>query len=215
MEFENRFRPQVWDDLIFADMDNEAELRRYADGRSYGNILLHGPYGSGKTATAKVIAASSAGVTVDACNLDIAELKDNLDARVAVWAEGGRFGYTRWQYGSNHPYAICNEIDEFPRELQLKLRGIMDSLRIGRFIFTTNRLDQVDGGLIDRCNVYQLLVPPATAWATRAVSICAAEGLSVTTEEIVAMLDEAGGSIRATIRSLERLVLGMKGDAAA
>ncbi len=86
---------------------------------------------------------------------------------------------------------------------------------IGRFIFTTNRIEQVDAGLVDRCDVYELLVPPATAWARRVVSICAAEGLNVTTEETVEMLDGLVGSIRATIRSLERLVLRMKGDPAA
>lgn len=210
MNFKNRYQPEVWGDLVFADPQVEHDLRQYADGKSFKNILLYGPYGSAKSMTAQVLAASSYGKRRSDATLDITEIQHDIDDRLQAFAEGMRHGFNAMANGTLRPYAIMNEVDEFTRQQQLKLRGIMDEQVNGRFIFTTNHIEKVDRGLVDRCDCYELDVPPPNTLVTRAQAICKAEGVKISDADLQQMIADVGGSVRGTINGLEKLVLEAK-----
>lgn len=207
MNFVNRHRAEVWSDLAFADPQVEHDLRQYAESRSFDNILLHGPYGSAKTMTAKVLAASSYGKRMSDAVLDITEIQHDINSRLQGFCEGSRHGYYAMANSTLYPYAIMNEVDEFTREQQLKLRGIIDEQQNGRFIFTTNNIEKVDRGLVDRCDCYELEIPPASVVVGRAQAICRAEGVKVGDSELEKLIADVGGSLRGTLKGLEKLIL--------
>jgi DNA polymerase III delta prime subunit len=210
MTFENRHRAEVWSDLVFADPQVGLDLRQYAEGKAFNNILLHGPYGAAKSMTAKVLAAASYGKRLSEVVLDITEIQHDVDSRLQAFVDGGRYGYNAIVNQTFRPYAIMNEVDEFTREQQLKLRGIIDEQVNGRFIFTTNNLEKVDGGLMDRCDCYELEIPPANAIVSRAQAICRVEGIEIDEHTLQAMIAAVGGSIRQTLKALEKFVLEAK-----
>lgn len=210
MIFKNRHQPEIWDDLVFADPQVEHDLRQYAVGNCFNNILLYGPYGSAKSMTAQVLAASSYGKRRSDATLDVTEIQHDIDDRLQAFSEGMRHGFNAMANNTLRPYAIMNEVDEFTRQQQLKLRGIMDEQVNGRFIFTTNNLEKVDRGLVDRCDCYELEVPPPSVLVTRAQAICKAEGVKIRNADLQKMISDVGGSVRGTINGLEKLVLEAK-----
>ena len=53
------YEAATFDELIFEDAGTRDLLRHYATGGRYGNVLLYGACGTGKTSAASVIAQSS------------------------------------------------------------------------------------------------------------------------------------------------------------
>ena len=63
---------------------------------------------------------------------------------------------------------------------------------------------------MDRCDCYELEVPPPTVLVTRAQAICKAEGVNISDAALQQMIADVGGSVRGTINGLEKLVLDAK-----
>jgi DNA polymerase III delta prime subunit len=61
-----------------------------------------------------------------------------------------------------------------------------------------------------RCDCYEIEIPPADALVARAQVICKAEGVSISDAKLKKMIADVGGSVRGTIRGLEKLVLDAK-----
>lgn len=210
MSFEKKHDPQTWDDLVFADTDVGDGLRGYATGQTFDHILLHGPHGSGKSQTAKVIVASSYGRPVSQAYFDIVEHVDEIKDAIRSWNVGGRFGITRMMYQTHRAYAIVQEVDAYDSKVQLKLRALMDTMTNSRFIFTTNHLENVDKGIRNRCDCFELDVPEPTTFVGRAHSICAAEGIPVDRATLLSLLTKSGSSVREYMRALEKLVVAVR-----
>ncbi len=207
MNFKDRYQPDVWDDLVFGDPQVEYDLRQYAEGKSFNNILLHGPYGSGKTVTAKVLVATSYGQRLCDARLEITDIHHDIESKLQAFADGMPHGFSRTFCNAIRPYAIMNEVDKFTERQQLKLRGIIDEQVNGRFVFTTNNPEKVDRGVLDRCDCYELEIPPPSILVKRAQAICKAEGVKISDAVLQQMIADVGGSLRGTIKGLEKLVL--------
>lgn len=210
MSLENKYTPQSWNDLVFADIDVRDALEDYAAGRTFNHILLHGPHGSGKSQTAKVVAASSYGRTVDNVQFDIVEHVDEIKDAIKSWKVGGRFGYTCMMHQTQHPYAIIQEVDAYDSKVQLKLRALMDKMVQSRFIFTTNHLENVDKGIRNRCDCFELAAPDPASFVGRAQAICTAEGIAIDNVELRQLLTQSGSSVREYVRALEKVVVGVR-----
>ena len=210
MAFNNRYQPEVWADLVFANPQVEYDLRQYAQGKLFDNILLYGPYGSAKSITAEVLAATSYGKRLSDAILDVTKIHHDINARLQAFANATHHGLYALANNTNRVYAIMNEVDKYTTRQQLHLRGIVDEQVIGRFIFTTNNLENVDPGLVDRCDCYELEIPPPDVLLARAQAICTAEGVQITSTELEDMIKEVNGSLRRTMQALEKLVQEVK-----
>ena len=56
MTFMKKYAPTTLDDLVFVDDDAKTRVEQYASGKRNGNIVLHGPKGTAKSTTARIIA---------------------------------------------------------------------------------------------------------------------------------------------------------------
>lgn len=211
MSFDYKYAPNSWDELVFADKYVCEALTHYAEGRSFDHILLHGPHGSGKSQTAKVLVSASYGLTVADTNLDIVEHVDEIRDAIKAWKAGGRFGHTKTFQGTPRPYAIIQEVDRYDSKIQLKLRALMDTMVQARFVFTTNRIQDVDKGIADRCDCFELEVPAPDTFVNRAQAICKAEGVTTVSDVDMQKLLSAGEmSVRGYMRTLEKVVVGVR-----
>ena len=195
-----------FDELIFEDAKTRDLLEQYATGERYGNVLLHGTCGTGKTSAAKVIAQSSLsndeslvheynGAEFERANFK--SIKNELN-----WhrLNGEQYGYT-----------IINELDILTPQLQHEVRAVMDDFR-GRagFIFTTNNLHSIQPAIKSRCEVVEITQLSANAVLRRAKYILAQENMIIADAKLLAAIATCNGDMRQIMRTLENIVLQLR-----
>ena len=211
MNLIEKYEPKGFDDLIFGNTKTQARLSQYAHGTRTKSLILHGPFGTGKSTAARVIAAERsvyrATDTVlfyDGCDFDSGDLKA-LKIEFLVKLDDMFEGV------DPHPVAVIDEVDQVKRKDQEKLRSLIDKVKGGAtLIMTTNHLHRVDHALVHRCDVVELPSIEPETYLDFARSIADAEGLAVTDERLLAILEKSDGSTREVIASLEDLALGLK-----
>lgn len=195
-----------FDGLIFEDAKTRDLLEQYATGDRYGNVLLHGRCGTGKTSAAKVIAQRSlSNFESPVCEYNGAEFEGANLKRI-------RNGLN-WQRLNGEPYGytIINELDILRPQLQHELRAVMDDSR-GRagFIFTTNNLHNIQPAIKSRCEVVEILSLSANAVLMRAQYILAQEDVIIEDAKLLVALASCNGDMREIIRTLENIVLRLR-----
>ena len=197
-----------FDELIFEDAKTKDLLEQYATGERYGNVLLHGNCGTGKTSAAKVIAQSSLGDVASEYNG--AEFEPANINRIRNGLNWQRLNDER--YG----YTIINELDILKPQLQHQVRAVMDDLgnRAG-FIFTTNNLHSIQTAIKSRCEVVEFTQLSANAVLNRAKDILAQENVKISDAKLLTALATCNGDMREIMRTLERIVLKVRKKKAA
>ena len=204
----SQYAPTTLNDFVFEDPLVETGISPFASGAMRDRILLHGDYGGGKSTLAQIVA-----------NAGFHRAGKGNKATVLA---GGKYNSTShdlldnsWMLASidgiAYPYVIIEDVDRL-KEKQLDLRDFLDSRRQYGVIFTTNNLGLVDGGLVNRCQQFEIKVPTPAQWAPRAQFILAREGVSVSLPKVQALLTAANGSIRDIERALAQLIASLKTD---
>lgn len=195
-----------FDELIFENAETMDLLEQYATGGRYGNVLLHGSCGTGKTSAAKVIAQSSL---------------SNVESLVHEYngAEFERANFKsiknelNWHRlnGEQYGYTIINELDILTPQLQHEVRAVMDEFggRAG-FIFTTNNLHNIQPAIKSRCEVVEITQLSANAVLNRAKYILAQEKVVIADAKLLAAIATCNGDMREIIRTLENVVLQLR-----
>ena len=203
-DFMNHHTPHCFADLVFASEKVHDQLRSYAEGDNWGHVLLHGPYGTGKSSTARLIVEARQ----RACGIQMPYVEpmqaDDIKNNISVIASSASMLYTIYS-ADKEPFVIVEEMDQLNTAQQYKLRAVLDNMIVGRVIFTTNFPDRIDGALRDRCRVLQLLPPSAAQWLARAQKILAAEQVRLSDAAVLAVL-EPQSSVRDWLRELWTLV---------
>jgi DNA polymerase III delta prime subunit len=204
MIFQQKYAPQSFGDLIFPDSNTRQRLLEFSNNTRHNSLIFHGPYGTAKTTTAKMLVEMrSQGLQYGGIDFYRAcDLTRETFTRISnVWT-------LQAQAGVEVPATIIDEIDQVPNELQYMLRWELDSnAKRGCFIFTTNKLHNVDPGLVDRTDVVELPSANTDLWFSRARAILDAEGISMSDKQLNALLSTCDGSIRDLMRALEDAVL--------
>lgn len=191
--------PTSVDELVLPDAHTAKRVSQYAAGKRHGNIIFHGPKGTGKSATAHVIAETrrkTAQSTYPAPIYNGANVNERTLERF----------YNEWNLqrlcGVEYPYIIIDEADKLTMPLQHKLRAVLDSTEIGNVILTTNHIHRVDEPLVDRCDDIEM--PPINVhdWYGKAVEWLNGEGIAVDEHVLKELLSTNNG----TIRDLQRAI---------
>ena len=197
--------PKTVDDIVFADAYTEKRIRQYATGRRKHNIILHGPTGTGKSATASVIAESVR--------------KNGIFDYTTPIYNGASFDETTlkkierdfdFQRNSDAAYVIIDEVDRLAATQQVKLRAFIDSTKIGNIIMTTNNFHNIDGPLANRCDVIEFPAIDARQWRSRVEDWLRREGVVASDAQIDAVIDTNDGTIRDLIDGATDIVLEYK-----
>lgn len=196
--------PTELDDLVFSSPDTEATVRQFADYKRHENIILHGPPGTGKSTTARIIAEERGKVTGDpnvptvihASDID----EDNIENLWRYWS-WGRLN------SDQHPYVIIEEVDQLSPKLQRRLRGILDQTTVGNVILTTNNKHAIDVPLVDRCYDIEMPAIDSEAWREKIKGIVAENGLTISDTALDGIVETSTGSGRDLIRGVTDFVL--------
>lgn len=204
MIFQQKYAPRIFGDLIFPDTNTRQRLKEFACNQRHGSLIFHGPYGTSKTTTAKMLVELRS-TGLDYGGVDFYRASDMNHAAFDVISNTQSM---QKMCGVQVPVTIIDEIDQVDDKLQYKLRWELD-LRSGNgcFIFTTNNLHRVDPGLVDRCDVVELPAANSQHWFNRARWILNQEGVTMSDAKLRALLNTCDGSIRDLMRALEDAVL--------
>lgn len=179
-------------------------------------ILLHGNWGTGKTTLAELLpclletahsgnwnAVNGVG-QMPAANLN--------DVHTRMFRCGGGLSTTTitndicaankfepFWHNSKHDYFVFDEVDKLTTGAQQSLKAVM-GLKRCMFIFTTNYLNKVDVGVINRCHLVEMnQAADLTQYLPIASSILSGMGLTATsipTATLLANAANAKGSLR-------------------
>lgn len=202
--FLKKHEPHLFKDLVFPDSRTRQRLCEFASNKRHGSMIFHGPYGTAKTTTARLLA----NMRTEGLDYGGLPFYRATDMGEATFDEIANQQSIARLCGVEHPVTVIDEIDHVAGELQYKLRWELDlRAAFGCFIFTTNKLYNVDKGIVDRCDVIELPSATSAQWLERARSILIDEGVPLPDEKILELLETCNGSIRDLMRALEDVVL--------
>lgn len=207
MTFMKKYAPTTLDDLVFVDDDAKTRVEQYASGKRNGNIVLHGPKGTAKSTTARIIAEARLKAADCDHAYSVYHAKNITESNIdTLWRD-----YS-WQRinGITEPYVVIEEADQLSKSLQQKLRASLDETDYGHVILTTNHIHNLDEPLVDRCDDIEMPMANTDVWFDAAATILDAEGVEFTDDQLDALLASGNGSIRDMMRGLEDFVLARK-----
>lgn len=207
MNFMKKYAPTALSDLVFVDEDSKRRMEQYALGKRSGNIVLHGPKGTAKSTTARMIAESKLKAVDSEYPYPVYHAQDITQSTFDIIDRD----YS-WQHreGVKDPYVVIEEADQMSKNLQQKLRAMLDEIDYGYVILTTNHIHNLDVPLVDRCDDVEMPMANTSAWYPTAGNILTAEGVKFTQKQLEAILAAGNGSIRDMMRGLEDFVLDHK-----
>lgn len=183
----------LWQDPVCVDdfplsFESRRELLKFVAGvtqipdHGKNGILLHGPFGSGKTTLANLLPrwieygkAHPGELTKDTAGLCEGYPVEDFDKDVKVCGQGMRgpelVDFIK-SYGrclgittqSRFRYLILDEIDNLTDPAQKTLKGEMNQTKQLIYLMTTNNLNKVDGGIKSRCHILNIGSAPLDSW---------------------------------------------------
>jgi len=205
--FAQRHEPRVITDFVFNDPTTETLVAQYAQCKRDGNIILHGPYGTGKSKLALAIVQTRIGILGSGIfdtyhPSQLARYARDIDENTFDKIVNGTWAAQHSRKGN--AYCVIDEIDQLSKPLQQKLRAFMDQwANFGNFIMTTNHVHAIDDGIRSRSREIEIPLADLSGWQARASAILAAEGVTCSTQQLVELLSSSNGSVRDILRALE------------
>ena len=207
MKFEHKHRPHMLEDIIFADAHVAGVIQDTASGVRDNHIILHGPRGSGKSETARLLQQARLGSEAQGIFAEPIHAKtyehESFDPILTTW---------NWQImaGARMGCVVIDEVDQFSTAMQQKLRAFVDRYSKGLILCTTNNLHAVDQPLQDRCRCLKIAYPTIEQWAPRAQAILASEGIELTQQQTRDLLNGFENSGRKMMDWLEDTVIEIR-----
>jgi replication factor C subunit 3/5 len=210
--FDQKYSPTQFEELIFQNDIVKARLEKYASGKRKRNLLLYGPYGTGKSTAARVIADTSpekkgALFTLGAEAVNCSRFKPDSDQPMTLANIKTNLLFS----GKKYPYAVLDEFDILTQGQQDSVRDMMDRT-LGRsgFILTTNYLHRIDGAILSRCDVVELPALDPSALVAGSQRILAAENVIISDKSVLDMASNSQGDWRSFLCELEAVVEGIR-----
>ena len=199
---ENDFLPTTLEECVISDVLSKDKLgkiiHKVIPFPAFGKcgILLHGPYGTGKTTVARLIpelieqarGGSNAHYEFHQCAQS--QNGANLISQIGKTTELVSFNL------SGFNYTILDEVDNLTDAAQASLKAIMTGLH-GIFILTTNHIGSIDKGVVNRCHVIHMMTAQPKDWLPLVKKVITKMGGSLPPDRtLIPIIAECNGSGR-------------------
>lgn len=198
----DHYLPTTIDDIVFGNEDSAAAIQDIVSGRkafpAFGKnaILLFGVWGTGKTTLAKMLPAAIEKVLSGKLLNDeiFVQCKQGTNGPDLMRKIENQAVLISPNYSDKH-YFIFDEIDNLTDNAQASLKAAMN-IKTAIFILTTNHLDKIDKGILNRSVMVDMNAAPPQSWLPFAHRILAEHKVTVSDEELIPLIHACKGSAR-------------------
>jgi DNA polymerase III delta prime subunit len=203
--FREAHAPQTLTDLVWSTQTAKDLVQDYVDGLIDGHLLLHGPFGTGKTSICKMVPFAITGdpnIIHDTLFVNAS----NVTTKAKLIPLIQNFALLMPLVGSTR-FIHLDEADRMDGAAQDALKGLIDDVGdVVRFLITTNHLRKIDGGIQSRCHAQEIDHCQPSDFRPFAKRILLAEKIPLGKVNLTQALDDGAGEGRKTMQQLERLV---------
>jgi replication factor C subunit 3/5 len=206
MATNTQHKPQTAGELVIEDPNTLQRIADYADGLRTGHMLMHGPRGTGKSATADVIAKSR----IDPDYLPF--FKPYEGSKMSCSDVEGILKDWNWQrLGGECPVTVINEIDLLAPATLERLKSFMDEYgHLGQIVATTNNQHKLSAPLRDRFDIIEMPAISPQGFEKRIRETLDADGVSFDETKLRDMLATTDGSWRGALSVREDIIVASK-----
>lgn len=192
--------PTNYTEFVFGDKESEKLIDLIIEQKlafpSFGKsgLILYGAFGTGKTCFANVFCHDFEKSISDS-NMNCKPIIYNCDKTMAIDKILKQCNATADLVSFNNSglhYFIFDEVDNLTVPAMRALKSFMNRKSIV-CVLTTNYLNEIDKGVIDRCHLINFNMPPSSELIKRIENIINSNGLpALTSKEIQNCLSENG-----------------------
>lgn len=201
-----KYRPKTLDDVVDHD-DIIKAMKTYVEEENIPNMLLVGPAGVGKTASALAMAHDLYGNDYEEYILEL----NASDERGIDMVREDLKDFSRSIPSGEIPYKILilDEADHLTSEAQHALRRTMEKYSdLTRYILIGNYSSKIIEPIQSRCSLFSFSHLPKEKVKERLASITAQEELEIKEDGLEALLEVSRGDLRKAINLLQSIAYG-------
>jgi DNA polymerase III delta prime subunit len=204
------YEPKSIDDVIVDDPDTHQRLADHANGIRTEHVLMHGPPGTAKSTTAKVIAETRAKASGNQLDPFIEPYQGvNLNEKELQKIE--RDWSLQRCGGVKMPVIVINEIDKMSPQMREKLKAFMDEQGDnGQIIGTTNNPHVLSEAMRNRFDEIPMPSVSDETLKRRAAQIISEAGIEMDDDQLDDLVKTANGNWRDLTAGVKDMVIAHK-----